>query len=251
MHMVEFKATKSLATKFCVAVMTFAIGFAVHLILSAAPPPSLPPSPPARQQPVAVDYSNAEPGTLRWRIGDAKAKGETRVRLGGIGCGIDIGSLRTALSRDTVVVAELVGKKTYEDLYGLHTWYRFKTKETLVEHPYPKGLKFDSAPSDMLPIAEDEFLLQEINGEMEIDGITVTQISNGVKYSEGQTYLLFVWIDPSKRTAVRAGTDALGVFRVDSDGNLSSLVKEDYQLKNQVEKRFKNSLDNFRQAVKK
>ena len=250
--MVDIRATKpwsSLATKCCVAVMTFAIGIAVNLIWTAAPHPS----PTTRPHPVAVDPSTAEVGTLKWRILDAKATGLTRVELGVIACGWDIGSLRTALSRDTVVVAELVGKKTYEDTHGLYTWYRFKTKETLVEHPnpYPQTITFGSAPSDMLPIADDEFLILETNGEMEIDGITVTQDSNGAKYFEDQTYLLFVWIDPSKRTAIRTGTDPLGVFLVDSDGNLSSYVKRPYPLKTELDKRFKNSIKNLRQALKK
>ena len=222
--------------------MTFAIGIAVNLIWTTSQP-----------RPVAVDYSNAEFGTLKWRILDAKAKGQNRVELSVLGCGWDIGSLQTALSRDTVVLAELVGKKTYEDRYGLHTVYRFKTKETLVEHPnpYPKALTYTAVPSDMLPIAEDEFLIRETNGQMEIDGITVTQDSNGAQYFEDQTYLLFVWIDPSRRTAIRTATDPLGVFLVDSDGNLSSYLKRPYPLKTELEKQFKNSVNNLRHSLKK
>jgi hypothetical protein len=242
------KAWASLAIRFCVAVITFAIGIAAHWASTFKPQKStLPPPPPE------ASNASADPGTLRASILEAKARGENKVELIVIACGRDVGSLRTALSRDSVVLAELVGKKTYEDTWGLHTWYKFKIKETLVDHlpPRPDLSLFQSAPSDMLPIAEDEFLIQEANGRMEIDGVTVIQHSNGAWYLEDQTYLLFLSIDPSKRTAIRSGTDALGVFLVDNDGNLSSYLDESYPLKTALAKQFKNSVNNMRQVLKK
>jgi len=122
-----------------------------------------------------------------------------------------------------------------------------------VQHPPPPldYSLFESAPSDMLPIAEDELMIREANGRMEIEGITVIQHSNGAAYLEGQTYLLFLWIDPVKRTATRTGTDPLGVFLVDKDRNLTSYIDRPYALKTALRKRFKNSVDNMRQALKK
>ena len=238
----------SLAIKFCVAVVTFAIGIAANLVWTAGRP-----QPATQQHPLAANYGSAEIGTLKHRILEAKTKGENTVELGILACGWDIGSLQEALSRDTVVIAELVGKKTYANTYGLHTWYRFKTEEILVEHPHPHFayLEFESAPSDMLPIADDEFLIRETKGQMEIDGVTVTQRSNGATYFEGQNYLLFLWIDQSKRTAIRAGTDPLGVFLVDSDGNLSPYIDRPYSLRAGLAKRFNNSIKNLRRALKK
>jgi hypothetical protein len=235
------------ATRFCVAVLTFAIGIGAQWASTFIPPESTP------QQPThATYYPSAEPGTLRARILEAKANGDKVVELSVLGCGWDIGSLQKALSRDTVVLAELVGKKTYEGPYGLYTWYRFRIKETLVENAPPRfDYLFQSPPSDMLPIAEDEFLVHETNGRMEIDGITVIQHSNGPAYLEAQTYLLFLWINPSKRTAIRSSTDPLGVFLVETDGNLSSYIDQPYPLKSHLAKRFKNSVNNMRQALKK
>ena len=103
----------------------------------------------------------------------------------------------------------------------------------------------------MLPVAEDEFLIYEVNGQMEIDGITVTQDSNGAEYFEDQTYLLFLWIEPSKRIAIRSGTDPRGVFLVDSEGNLSSYLDQPYPLKTELGKRFNNSIENLRKHLKK
>ena len=248
------KLFKSLAIKFCVAVITFSIGITAYLVWSVTPvQPAAPTQPAAPPQPVEVDYESAEIGTLKRSILEAKAKGWNTVELSSIGCGSDIGSLKTTLSRDTVVLAELVEKKTYADTWGLRTWYKFKSTETLVKHPPPRflSLPFTSGPSEMLPVAEDEFLIQEINGQMEIDGITVTQYSNGAKYVEGQTYLLFLWIDPSNRTAARSGSDPLGVFLVDSDGNLRPYVDRENRLHTELGKRYQNSVDNLRQALKK
>ncbi len=122
-----------------------------------------------------------------------------------------------------------------------------------MEHPTPRYFagQLKSGPSDMLPIAEDEFLIEEANGQMVIDGVTVTQHSNGARFLEGQTYLLFLWIDPSTRTAVLSSSDPLGVFLVDSDGNLSAYVDEPYPFKTALAKRFNNSVNNLRGYLKK
>jgi len=60
-----------------------------------------------------------------------------------------------------------------------------------------------------------------------------------------------VWFNPSKRTAIRSSTDPLGVFLVETDGNLRSYIDRPYPLKTHLAKRFKNSVDNMRQALKK
>ena len=247
--MVDFTENKmrSVVTNLCVAVITFAAGIAASWALT--PVRALLPAPPHLE----VNYDTAEIGTLKRKIQDAKATGENKVELMLLGCGWDIGSLQQALSRDTVVLADLLEKKTYEDTYGLRTWYKFKIKETLVEHPHPllAYSPFPNAASDMLPIAEDEFLIEEANGRMEIDEVTVIQHSNGAWYLEGQTYLLFLWLDSSKRTAIRSGTDPLGVFLVDSDGNLRSYLDHPYPLKTGMARRFNNSTENLRRAFEK
>jgi hypothetical protein len=192
-------------------------------------------------------------GTLKGRILDAKADGETRVDLRILACGWEIGGLREALSRDTVVVAQLRGKKTFQDRDGLYTWYRFIVVEPLSERPIPDYLgflSFGEAPADMLPVKENEFLIRETNGRMEIDGVTVTQHSNGAKYIEGETYLLFLLLDRGKRIAVRSGTDPIGVFTVDNEGILRAYVDRPYPLKDQIAKRLGNSLNKLRTALK-
>lgn len=241
----------SVATKLGVAVITFAIGMAVYLAWDTRRTSPTPQQPPPRK--VEKVEVTADIGTLKRDIQEAKARGENTVEIGVIGCGSAIGSLQQELSRDTVVVAEVVGKKTYADTFGLRTWYKFKTRETLVEHRTPRYLagQFQRAPSDMLPIAEDEFMIEESNGQMVIDGVTVTQHSNGAKFLDGQTYLLFLWIDPSTRTAALSASDPFGVFLVDSNGNLSPYVDEPNPFSAALAKRFNNSVNDLRQYLKK
>ena len=235
------------ATNFCVAVITFVIGIAANFAWTLIRTESY-----TLYDPLPACYANAEISRLKGMIREAKARGDNTVELNELVCGWDIGSLQEALSRDTLVLADLVGKKTYADTDNLHTWYRFKIRETLLKNPNPPyEYLFHSGPSDMLPIAEDEFLIHELNGQMEIDGVTVTQVSNGAKYFEGQTYLLFLWIDPSKRTAIRTGTTPSGVFLVDSNGNLSSYLDDTYPLKTALAERFNNSLNDLREGLRK
>src|SRR5688500_493949 len=121
----ENKMWLSVATRFGVAVITFAIGVAASLVWTILRTPST-----LRQHTFVANYADEQRGTLRHRIREAKANGENTVELSVLGCGWDIGTLQEALSRDTVVLADLIGKKTYEGPYGLHTWYRFKIGET-------------------------------------------------------------------------------------------------------------------------
>ena len=101
----------SVATRLSVAVITFAIGMAVYLTWTTrrtSPTPQQPP--PLKVEKVEV---TADIGTLKRDIQEAKARGENTVEIGAIGCGSAIGSLQQELSSDTVVLAEVTGKKTY------------------------------------------------------------------------------------------------------------------------------------------
>ncbi len=168
---------------------------------------------------------HGEVGTLKGRILDAKAEGLDEVKLNVIICGWDIGNLREALKRDTVMLAEVVGKQTVANQDGLSSWYKFKMVDTFSEKPFPQYpiySSFPDPPEEMRPLKEDEFVMIETNGQMEIDGVRVTQLSNSVRYTVGGTYLIFLHLDPAKRVAVRAGTEPTGVFLVEKDGSFSA-----------------------------
>jgi len=205
---------------------------------------------PEEQRP---SVKNQEWGTLKGQILDAKAEGLDEVELSLLSCGWDIGSLDEALGRDTIVLAEVSGKKTLADVWGLRTWYRFRILESLSEKPMPKYPNYDSLPDppeEMRPLKEDEFVILEANGQMEIDGVRVTQRSNGVVFKEGGTYLLFLHIEPRKRVGVRSGTEPSGVFLVAKDGTFKAYIDGPHPLRDQLAKRFGNSIEKLRTALR-
>jgi hypothetical protein len=100
----------SLATKLGVAVITFAIGIGAYWVTTFRAPKPATQQPTQQQPPPQASYESADPGTLRANILEAKARGENTVEIVVIGCGWDVGRLWQALSLDSVVLAELVGK---------------------------------------------------------------------------------------------------------------------------------------------
>ena len=195
---------------------------------------------------------HGELGTLKGRILDAKAEGLDEVQLSVLICGWDIGNLREALQRDTVMLADVVDKKTFAYRDDLKTWYRFKIVNTLSEKPRPKYATyswFPDPPEEMKPLDEGEFVMVETNGQMEIEGVRVTQRSNSVRYSVGSTYLIFLYLDRVKRVAVRAGTEPTGVFLVGKDGTFKAYIDSPHPLRDQLARRFGNSVENLRRAL--
>ena len=194
-----------------------------------------------------------EIGTLKGRILDAKAEGLDEVQLSVLICGWDVGNLRQALRRDTVMLADVIDKKTLAYTDDLRTWYRFKIVDTLSERPipkYPTYSWFPDPPEEMKPLGEDEFVMVETNGQMEIDGVRVTQLSNSVRYSVGGSYLIFLHLDRAKRVAVRAGTEPTGVFLVGKDGTFRAYIDQPHPLRDQLASRFGNSIEKLRRALK-
>lgn len=210
----------------------------VEPTIAEGPPPSLP---------------EGDWGTLEREVFQAKAQGRQEIEISSILCGSDIGSLNTAMRRDTIVLAEAIDKKTYADTFDLRTWYKFRTVEALSQRPVPKYLSstsWSAPPEEIKPLQEHEFVIEELNGVLEIDGVRVIQHSNSPVYSVGSTYLLFLHLESSRRVAARSGTDPLGVFTVDDSGTLSAYVTEQYPLRKQMETRFGNSITNLRSALK-
>ena len=102
----------------------------------------------------------------------------------------------------------------------------------------------------MKPLDENEFVMVETNGQMDIDGVRVTQFSNSPRYSVGGTYLIFLHLDRAKRVAVRAGTEPSGVFLVDKDGTFRAYIDSPHPLRDDLARRYGNSIDKLRRALK-
>ena len=199
----------------------------------------------------SVQYG--EIATLKGRILDAKAEGLDEVQLSVLICGWDIGSLREAIQRDTIMLADVIDKKTLAYTDDLRTWYRFRIVDTLSEKPrpkYPTYSWFPDPPAEMMPLQENEFVMVETNGEMVIDGVRVTQLSNSVRFTVGGTYLIFLHLDRAKRVAVRAGTEPNGVFLVGKDGTFKAYIDQPHPLRDDLDKQYGSSIGKLREALK-
>jgi ligand-binding SRPBCC domain-containing protein len=187
----------------------------------------------------------AEYGSLKWHIHQVKARGEKEFVTGVLGCGMEVSTLNEALSNYSVVVAQLIEKRTYAEKHGLHTWYKFRVLETLSHRPLPHYSQWSSyvnPPSDLLPVGADELLMQGADGSMVIDEVTVIQRSNSPDYLPTKRYLLFVELDSSRRLATVPWPDEIGIFTVDADGKVKATDNLSYDLKDQMGKLFGNSV---------
>ena len=113
-----------------------------------------------------------EYGSLKWRIQQAKQKGEQQLQIASIICyGSEFRNpqeaLKEALSYFAVIVAEPIEKKTYADSDTLYSWYRFRVVETITPKPMeecPSCINPGDPPSDMLPLNRDEILIPQAGG---------------------------------------------------------------------------------------
>ena len=203
----------------------------------------------------SLPYSGepAEYGSLRWQVQQAKARGESELILGVIGCGMGVSTLDEALANHSVAIAQPVEKRTYVEKHGLRTWYKFKVLEVLSQKPLPSHSTWSSyaeAPADLLPLSEDEMLMQGGDGSARIDGVTITQRTNSPDYSLAEKYLLFLEFDSSRRLATVPWSDEVGIFTVDGEGSVKATDGGSYDLKEQMGKRFGNTVERLRGYLK-
>jgi hypothetical protein len=137
-------------------------------------------------------------------------------------------SLDAAFARDTLIVGTPLVKKSYVvGNQSIDTWYKFRFNETLQQKTIYASV--DDAPSDMLPLAADEFLVVVPGGEQFIDGVLFTlSVAQFPSFTTNQKYLLFLNYDASKRVGTIGGgptaiytvvyPDTLASIFVDSDG---------------------------------
>ncbi len=198
-----------------------------------------------------------EDGSLRWRVQEAKRKGERQDGIFIHNCGTVLTNpqeaLTDALSNFAVIVAEPIEKKSYEGKDYVNTWYRFRIIETLNPRPLapcPGCISSFDPPSDLPPVGNDEILILQSGGTMIIDGVEVIDsFSNQPHYSLSQKYLLFLITDSTKRTSIQ-GLGSAGIFEVDSKGILKHTTSHHnalsvYFLKHQ------NSLDRLKSDIQR
>jgi hypothetical protein len=199
-----------------------------------------------------------EDGSLRWRVQEAKRKGERQVGIFAINCGTVLTNpqeaLKDALSYYAVIVAEPIEKKSYEGKDYVNTWYRFRIIETLNPRPLapcPDCINTFDLQSDLPPVGNDEMLLLQLGGRKIIDGVEVIDsFSNQPHYSLSQKYLLFLIPNFPRRTSFQ-GLGSAGVFEVDSEGKLKPTTSHPTALSVYILKKHQNSLDRLKSDIQR
>jgi hypothetical protein len=189
---------------------------------------------------------------LDWHVQKAKKEGRTQVEIPApiveyLGTD-DSENPKVALSAYTVVVAEPVATKTYEQNGNeLISWTKFKTTEALSDLRPSRCPNCNSLvpPPEMLPVLEGEFLLPQVGGSIVKDGVRITEKrGNYPFYVNGQKYLMLVSIEPSGIAFTAGGP--VGVFKLDEKENLIPLNDEPHSIKNEIKRTYQNSLKTLR-----
>lgn len=213
-------------------------------------------------------------GAIAWHARLAKAKGEreivtplmVRSRYPGVE------NLDEALSLYGAVVAQPIKKKSYitstleSESYNeirnrvkddqIHTWYKFRILENLSGKPlsaYRACCDPDSdwgklIPQEMLPVNEDEFMIEIDGGTVEIDGVKVTQNSGRTKFSESERYLLFLVTDVSGKVA-GFGMGMDGVYTISRENTLVPISKRNERVIQDITGLYNSSLDSLKTYI--
>jgi hypothetical protein len=158
-----------------------------------------------------------------------------------------------ALATYTVVLAKPVESRTYElTSNDLITWYKFRIIESLStpKSPACPSCEPTSAPTELLPLKPDEFLLAKNGGQLVIDGVEIEQVERDFpQYEEGKKYLLLLSMYPSGVATTAGGP--LGVFLVNDDSTLSPINNRRHRIKEGLKEKFSDSTDRLRENLKR
>lgn len=243
---------KQVLLRLVAALLGFAIGFVTAGVWRLQSAPS---NPAGGGLPVLAGELPAD-SDLRQRVEQARRRGERHLFISSITCGMGVTDLAYALNNFSLVIARPVAQRTYANDWGLETWYRFQVIETLSARP-PVRYEWETSesplPAGMLPVGENEFLLHITGGTLVISDVIVSQRDMGFpNYSLEQTYLLFLNLDAERHVAHVPWTgDAVGIFAVREDGSFAATDNESYDLKEQLQRRFGNSLARLRQHLRR
>lgn len=160
---------------------------------------------------------------LSWHAKRAKLKGEKQVRLPPPaidypGSGSD---LNAALSGFSVAIVQPVASATAAiNDYTVTTWYKVKVLEYLSKKDPPclTCPTLEQVPQSLLPLGQDEVVLDMVGGSVLIDGVNVSMAANHPPLRKSNKYLLLLATTSSGTALVGAGPE--GAFLVDDDNSL-------------------------------
>jgi hypothetical protein len=152
----------------------------------------------------------------------------------------------------TAIIAEAVEVKSQleQDDEFIGSWYRFKIVE-VVSEPTVKRQPFEgSAPVEMLPVGEDEFVLHTLGGTVTIDDVKIESYASDLPpLPLTQRYLLFLDFDKTSRVA-RLGMGQNSVFLIKGHSELGPLSPENQKYRQELKTKYGGSLEQFKAAMK-
>jgi hypothetical protein len=196
------------------------------------------------------DQQNDRVGTYKERLERAKARGDKKMRSGGViplYAGV---SFDQALDMYDFVIGEFVSSKSFaiDDDGNILTWYKFKILETLSKATTRRVV--DTPPAELYPLANDEILIWKTGGTVEIDGMEIEMAELNVPpYELSKKYLLVLALDPAKQAGtVEVGPS--GTLIIKPDDTLEPVVKTTTYFKTQIEKRYGSSVSKLKEKFK-
>jgi len=209
------------------------------------------------QKKLLFQQNEEKRGTIAWYVKKAKNKKVGKVVLLPVDENpVIVSRLDDALAQYTAIIAQPIEKKSYvatED--SLMTWHRFKVLEVLSQPSKAtcSGCLGElKVPSDLpLSLTGDEILVPTGGGSVIVDGVKV--VSKDQYFSKhflpSQKYLLFVSHDITRGVGkLRLGP--YGVFAIDSEGNIRSIVSGETELKRDLSTNIGDSLNRLKQHIR-
>jgi hypothetical protein len=101
---------------------------------------------------------------------------------------------------------------------------------------------------ELLPVGEDEFLLQRVGGTVNIDGVEVTSAEPNVPaFQKSQRYLLVLSLDPTSRVAQLA-LGPQSILPIKADNSLDEKNRE-HILQRTLQAHHKNSVEQLKTDI--
>lgn len=159
--------------------------------------------------------------------------------------------LDEVLPRYTVVIARDMESKSLVGTNDLiKSWHKFKIIKTLSTAPPVPSYVTAQPPAELLPLNDDEFLLQRVGGTINLDGVVVTSTEPNVpSFKRSERYLLVLSLDPATRTAQLA-LGPQSILPVNPDNSLDEKNQE-HMLQRALQAHHKNSVEQLRADLQK
>jgi hypothetical protein len=175
-------------------------------------------------------------GSLAWHAQKARSEGKSEITLPVIYEYPEPEPLDGALAHNALVLATLLETQTVAYESNIVTWRKLKVIEWLSTQSQELSPELDQrwraalslAPKSMLPLAADEFLMDDEGGTATVEGVKITMTGRGTQeLAVGSRHLMFLLFDSTRQTAGASfGPD--GLFTIDdSDTVHARLPKVD------------------------